>query len=111
MPNLSAVCVRYCTFFLHAYSIVSYRDAEPEALTEQHAYGFMSITPCNVSISTTRPPSAPTTTVPVVSVASFDPVCLREVSPQKPLPGSESLGEMLLCIMIRHFSASVVVNF
>ncbi|KAM4530094.1 MICAL-like protein 2a [Odontesthes bonariensis] len=83
------VCHEWQTKFK---TVQGLKDAEPEAFTEQHAYGFMSITPCNVSISTTRPPSAPTTTVPVVSVAPFDSVCLREVSPQKPLPGSESLG-------------------
>ncbi|KAM9745586.1 MICAL-like protein 2a [Menidia menidia] len=64
------------------------KDAEPETLTEQCASEFMSITPCNVSISTTSPPSAPTTTVPVVSVAPLYPV-----NPLiQPPSGSESLG-------------------
>lgn len=80
---------------------ISYRDAEPEAFTENHKAEFMSTPPSNVSISPTRLPLAQTPAAPGVSFALFDPACFREVSPQKPQPASEILGERLLCIIMR----------
>lgn len=77
---------------------LSYRDAE--AFTEQHKLGIMSTTSSNVSISTTRPPLAPTPAVPPVNFAQFDPAPFREVSPKKPQTGSGNLGESLLYIII-----------
>lgn len=77
------------------------RDAEPEAFTEKPTPGFVPMTPCNVSVSTTRPPLAPTPALPVVGFAPFDPARLKEVDPQKPSPASENLGEMLLCVIKR----------
>ncbi|XP_030591945.1 MICAL-like protein 2a isoform X2 [Archocentrus centrarchus] len=67
------------------------KDGETQVLTENHAPGFMSTPPSNVSISPTRLPLAQTPAVPAVSFALFDPACFREVSPQKPQPASESL--------------------
>lgn len=81
---------------------LSYRDAEAETLPEQHKPGFMSTTSSNVSISTTRPPSAPAPAAPPVSFAFFDPAHFREVSPQKPQLGSGNQGESHLCIEIRN---------
>ncbi|XP_041831967.1 MICAL-like protein 2a [Melanotaenia boesemani] len=78
------------TNFKPVKTVQGVKDDEPETFTLQHAPGFMSITLCDVSITTSRPPSAPTPAVPLVSVAPFDPTCLREVNPQKSLPGSES---------------------
>ncbi|CAK6972435.1 MICAL-like protein 2a [Scomber scombrus] len=66
------------------------RDAE--ASTEQHKPGFMSTVSPNVSISATRPPSAPTPAAPPVSFAPFDPAHFREVSPQKPQHDSGNLA-------------------
>ncbi|XP_047426803.1 MICAL-like protein 2a [Mugil cephalus] len=60
------------------------KNAEPEAFTEEP--GFMSI-----SISAARPPPS-TPTAPLVSGALLDPEHFNEVSPQKPLPGSEGLA-------------------
>ncbi|XP_070704491.1 MICAL-like protein 2a [Pempheris klunzingeri] len=68
------------------------KDAETEAFTEQHKPGIMSTTSSNVSISTTRPPSAPAPPTPPVSFAQFDPAHLRELSPQKPQMASGNLG-------------------
>ncbi|XP_044036184.1 MICAL-like protein 2a isoform X2 [Siniperca chuatsi] len=68
------------------------KDTEAEAFTEQHNPGFMSTTSSKVSISTTRPPSAPTLAVPPVSCARFDPAHFREVSSQKPELGPRNLG-------------------
>ncbi|XP_070779847.1 MICAL-like protein 2a [Enoplosus armatus] len=68
------------------------KDTEAEALTEPRKPGFMSTTSSNVSISTTRPPSAPTPAVPPVSFALFDPAHFREVSYQAPPLGSGNLG-------------------
>ena len=90
---------------------LSGRDAEAEAFTEMHKPGFtsatssyvsmMSPTVSNHSIRTTSPPSAPAPAVPPVSFPLFDPVNLREVSPQKPQLGPGGLGELLLPIIIR----------
>ncbi|XP_042250048.1 MICAL-like protein 2a [Thunnus maccoyii] len=66
------------------------RDAE--ASTEQHKPGFTSMTSPNVSISATRPPSAPTPAAPPVSFPLFDPAHFREVTPQKPQHSSGNLA-------------------
>ncbi|XP_041813313.1 MICAL-like protein 2a [Chelmon rostratus] len=63
---------------------------ENEASTEQQKAAVM--TSSNISISTTRPPSAPTPAVPPVSLAVFDPANFKKVSPQKPPFGSGDLG-------------------
>ncbi|XP_078126490.1 MICAL-like protein 2a [Sander vitreus] len=68
------------------------KHAEAEAFTEQHKPGSMSATSSNVPISVTRSPMAPTTAVPPVSFALFDPEHFRVVSPQKPQLGSGNLG-------------------
>eukprot|EP00064_Thunnus_orientalis_P002490 superscaffoldBa00000184_g2497 len=73
------------------------RDAE--ASTEQHKPGFTSMTSPNVSISATRPPSAPTPAAPPVSFPLFDPAHFREVTPQKPQHSSGNLegeGDILM---------------
>ncbi|XP_036069087.1 MICAL-like protein 2a isoform X2 [Oryzias melastigma] len=67
------------------------RDTPPGAVTEQHAHEFMSTAPCHVPISATRPPSAQTPAVPAVCFALVGPAGLRDASPQKPTPASESL--------------------
>lgn len=86
---------------LKNHFIVSYREAQAEAFTEQHKPGIMSTTSSNVSVSTTRPLSAPTPAAPPVSFALFDPAHFREVSPQKPQLGSGNVGESLLYIIVR----------
>uniref|UniRef100_UPI0037E6FEEB MICAL-like protein 2a n=1 Tax=Semicossyphus pulcher TaxID=241346 RepID=UPI0037E6FEEB len=68
------------------------KDAEAEACTEQHTPGFTFTASSNVSISTTRPPSAPTPAQPAGSFALFDAAHLRQVSPQKPQLGSGNPG-------------------
>ncbi|XP_026181884.1 MICAL-like protein 2a [Mastacembelus armatus] len=62
------------------------------AEAEQQKTGFMSMTSSNVSIITTKPPSATAPAVPPVSFALFDPAHLRETSPHIPQPASSDLG-------------------
>lgn len=85
------------------HCVFSYRDAETEAFTERHKPGFLSTTSSNVSFSTTRPPLAPTPTVPPVLSTVFDPGQSRGDSPQKPQLGSGNLGESLMYILIKDF--------
>ncbi|XP_034567923.1 MICAL-like protein 2a [Notolabrus celidotus] len=68
------------------------KDSQTEVCTKQHEPMFMFQASSNVSISTTRPPSAPTPAQPAVSIALFDPSQFREVSPQKPQHGSGNRG-------------------
>nr|XP_020466224.1 MICAL-like protein 2 isoform X2 [Monopterus albus] len=63
------------------------KDAE----AEQQKPEFMAMTSSNVTIITTRPPSAPAPAEPLLSGALFDPAHLREVSPQNPQPTSGNL--------------------
>ncbi|XP_069381311.1 MICAL-like protein 2a isoform X2 [Paralichthys olivaceus] len=56
----------------------------------QHKPGFMSSPSSNVI--TTTPPTSPTPAPPPVCFAPFDPVNIKDVSPQKPPPDSETLG-------------------
>ncbi|XP_029996020.1 MICAL-like protein 2a isoform X2 [Sphaeramia orbicularis] len=59
------------------------KDAEM-VITEQRKPGFVSTASSNVTISRTRPPSAPASAVPPVNVAPFRPAQLMDVSPQTP---------------------------
>ncbi|XP_035472091.1 MICAL-like protein 2a isoform X1 [Scophthalmus maximus] len=65
---------------------------EAEASTEQRKPGFTSWPSSDVSVVATRPPSAPASAVPPVSVALFDPAHVTKVSPQKPPPASGNHG-------------------
>nr|XP_020498174.2 MICAL-like protein 2 isoform X2 [Labrus bergylta] len=60
------------------------KDAQTEVYTEPHKPEFRFATSSNVSISTTRPPSAQTPAQPAVSFALFDAAHFTQVSPQKP---------------------------
>uniref|UniRef100_A0A1A8K671 MICAL-like 2 n=1 Tax=Nothobranchius kuhntae TaxID=321403 RepID=A0A1A8K671_NOTKU len=66
------------------------KDPELEVFTEHHMPSFTSTASCAVPISAARSAPVPTPALPGAGFAPFDPVCLREVDPQKPLPTPES---------------------
>uniref|UniRef100_A0A1A8NKN8 MICAL-like 2 n=1 Tax=Nothobranchius rachovii TaxID=451742 RepID=A0A1A8NKN8_9TELE len=66
------------------------KDPELEVFTEHHMPSFTSTASCAVPISAARSAPVPTPALPGAGFAPFDPVCLREVDPQKPLPAPES---------------------
>ncbi|CAJ1076092.1 MICAL-like protein 2a [Xyrichtys novacula] len=85
------------------------QEAGTDPCTKQHEAGFMfPAAPSNVSISTTRPPSAPTPAQPAASIALFDPSQFRKMSPQKPQHISKNQGESNLYIIARHICIIVV---